>query len=225
MPDSYAVEPRTVLGKKVKQLRRQGTLPANVFGRGLESTAVQMNTVEARKMLNAHGRNVLIEITIAGEDAARSVVVRAVKTDPLNDAIQHIDFYQVDLTREIEAEIPAHLVGEAPAVSTWGGILVQESATILIRALPVDMPQFIDVQVDRLMELEQSISVGDVTLPERVTVLSDPTTTIARIARPRIEVEETEEVLEGEEGEELEEGAEPAEPTAEGESSAEQSDS
>lgn len=221
MPDSYAVEPRTVLGKKVKQLRREGTLPANVFGRGLESTAVQMNTVEARKMLNAHGRNVLIEITIAGEDAPRSVVVRAVKTDPLNDAIQHIDFYQVDLTREIEADIPAHLIGEAPAVSTWGGILVQESSTILMRALPVDMPQFVEVSVAGLEELDESISVGDITLPERVTALSDPTTTIARIARPRIEVEETEEVLEGEEGEELEEGAEPAEPAAE----AEQSDS
>ena len=220
MPDSYAVEPRTVLGKKVKQLRREGTLPANVFGRGLESTAVQMNTADARKMLNAHGRNVLIEITIAGEDAPRSVVVRAVKTDPLNDAIQHIDFYQVDLTREIEANIPVHLVGEAPAVSTWGGILVHESSSIRIRALPVDMPQFIEVPVVGLAELEQSISVGEIALPERVTALSDPTMTLARIARPRIEVEETDALLEGEE---VEEAAEPAAAAAEteAESSAE----
>ena len=87
MPDTYAVEPRTVLGKKVAVLRREGTIPANIYGRGLESVAVQMPWAQARIMLNAHGRNTLIEVKLDSESAARPVVVRDIGRDPVSGAV------------------------------------------------------------------------------------------------------------------------------------------
>ena len=200
MPDTYAVEPRTVTGKKVKALRREGTIPANIYGRGLESVPVQMPWPQARTMLNAHGRNTLIEVKLASESAARPVVVRDIGRDPVTGAVEHIDFFQVDLSRPIQANVPIHLVDDAPAVHTYGGVLVQSLESIAVEALPNAMPEAIEVSVGVLTELEQSLSVGDITPPPGVTILTAEDVGIAQIARPRVEAEE-EAVLEGEEGE------------------------
>ena len=213
MPDTYAVEPRSVTGKAVKRLRREGTIPANIYGRGLESVAVQLPWTRAREMLNAHGRNTLIEVQLEGGDA-RPVVVRDIARHPVTGSVQHIDFFQVDLTRTIQADVPIHFTGEAPAVHTYGGVFVQALDVVHVEALPNEMPEAIEVAIDGLTELDQSLSVSDIVVPSGVTILTDPEQAIAQIARPRLEVEEEEEVPEGEEGVVPEEGAEGA---AEGE--------
>jgi large subunit ribosomal protein L25 len=199
MPDTYAVETRTVLGKKVAVLRRKGTIPANIYGRGIESVAVQMPWTQARSMLNAHGRNTLIEVKIDSESAARPVVVRDIGRDPVSGAVEHIDFFQVDLTRSIQANVPIHLVDEAPAVHTYGGVLVQSLESILVEALPNVMPEAIEVSVSIFTELEQSLAVSDITAPTGVTILTGGDVGVAQIARPRVE-SEVEAVLEGEVG-------------------------
>lgn len=200
MPDTYAIEPRTVIGKKVAVLRREGTIPANIYGRGLESVAVQMPWPQAREMLNAHGRNTLIEVKLSSESDPRPVVVRDIGRDPVSGEVEHIDFFQVDLTRTIQANIPVHLIDEAPAVHTFGGILVQSLESVAVEALPNQMPEAIEISVAQLEELEQSLTVADLTAPTGVTILTAEDVGIAQIARPRVEVEE-ETVLEGEEGE------------------------
>jgi large subunit ribosomal protein L25 len=201
MPNIYAVEPRTVLGKKVAVLRREGTIPANIYGRGLESVAVQLPWPQAREMLNAHGRNTLIDVKLASESTARPVVVRDIGRDPVSGTVEHIDFFQVDLTRTIQANVPIHLVDEAPAVHTYGGVLVQSLESILVEALPNAMPEDIEVSVAVFTELEQSLSVSDIVVPAGVTILTAGDVGIAQVARPRVEAEE-EVVLEGEESEE-----------------------
>jgi large subunit ribosomal protein L25 len=200
MPDSYAVDLRTVTGKKVKVLRREGIIPANIYGRGLESVSVQIPWAQARIMLNAHGRNTLIEVKLDAESDARPVVVREIGRDPVTGAVEHIDFFQVDLSRTIQANIPIHLVDEAPAVHTYGGVLVQALESILVEALPNEMPESIEVSVGVFTELEQSLSVSDIMVPAGVTFLTAGDVGIAQVARPRVEVDE-EVVLEGEEGE------------------------
>lgn len=210
MPDTYVVEPRAVTGKGVKQLRRDGTIPANIYGRGLESVAVQLPWSRAREMLNAHGRNTLIEVQL-GDGDARPVVVRDIARHPVTGSVQHIDFFQVDLTRTIQADVPIHFVGEAPAVHTYGGVFVQALDVVHVEALPNEMPEAIEVSIDSLEELDQSLSVADIVLPAGVTILTAGEQAIAQIARPRLEVEEEEEVPEGEEGVVPEEGAEGAE--------------
>ena len=221
MPDTYAVELRAVTGKAVKRLRREGTIPGNIYGRGLESVAVQLPWTRAREMLNAHGRNTLIEVQLGGEGDARPVVVRDIGRDPVSGEVHHIDFFQVDLTRTIQADVPIHFTGEAPAVATYGGVFVQALDVVRLEALPDEMPEAVEVSIDSLTELDQSLSVADIVVASGVTNLSVPEQAIAQIARPRLEVEEEEEVLEGEEGvvpEEGEEGEEGAAPS-EGESS------
>jgi len=200
MPDTYVVEPRAVTGKAVKQLRREGTIPANIYGRGLESVAVQLPWARARTMLNAHGRNTLIEVQLGDGGEARPVVVRDIARHPVTGEVHHIDFFQVDLTRTIQADVPIHFVGEAPAVHTFGGVFVQALDVVHVEALPNEMPEAIEVSIESLEELDQSLTVSDIAVPSGVTILTDLEQAIAQIARPRLEVEEEDEVPEGEEG-------------------------
>ena len=189
MPDTYIAIAREVMGKKVNVLRNNGVIPANIYGRGIDSVPVQIQWPEARGMLNAHGRNVLIQIQIEGESEARSVVIRDFTRDPVNGSLQHIDFFQVDLTRKIQADIPIQLVGESPAVHMYGGVLVQALELLHVEALPTEIPESIQVSVESLGELESSLTVGDIQVPKGVSILTAPDVGLAQIARPRVEQE------------------------------------
>jgi large subunit ribosomal protein L25 len=200
MPDTYAAEPRSELGKAAARLRRQGILPANVFGRGVESTAVQLPTRDAVLLLKEHGINTLVNLQVAGEPAPRSVVVRSIKRHPVNHQLQHVDFYQVDLKRAITASIPVTIVGEAPAVHTYRGVLLHGADHVTVEALPAEVPTHLEVSIDGITELDQSVTVADLTVPSGVTILTSPDTMLARVAAPRV-MEEGEAVPEGEQPE------------------------
>ena len=209
MPERYAVTPRTVLGKRSKRLRREGVLPCNVYGRGLDSVAVQLPRRDAETLLSEHGLNSLIEIAVEGETTERSVIVRQVQRHPLSRNLLHLDFYQVDLARTIQANVPVTLVGEAPAVHTYQGVMITGLDHVLVEALPAAIPSHIEISVDGLEELDAQLTVADVPVAEGVRVMSDPEIMLVRIARPRVAAEDEAEdaLLEGEEAE-GEEGAE-----------------
>jgi large subunit ribosomal protein L25 len=213
--ETYEVDQRAVLGKKVKRLRRDGVLPANIYGRGIPSVAVQMPLRAAREMLTAHGTNTLIRVQVSGEADSRPVTVRAVKRHPASGAIEHLDFYQVDLQRTMRATVPVTVIGEAPAVNAYGGILIQGMDSVQVEALPSDVPTHLEVAVDGLEEIDDQVTVADLIVPGGVTIHADSDLMLARVTRPRLIVEEEEEVPEGEEalpeGEEGEEGEAPAE--------------
>lgn len=221
--DTYTIERREVLGKRVKRLRREGLLPANIFGRGVPSLAVQLPTREARAMLVAHGRDSLIQVQVAGEPRPRPVVVRAVQQHPATGNLEHVDFYQVDLSRPITATVPVTIVGEAPAVRDHGGILLHGQDSVHVEALPADVPEHLEVSVARLTEIDQQVTVADLVLPAGVTALSDPDTMLARVSRPR-QAEEGAAVLEGEQALAAQAGAEAVEDAAEQEAGAEATD-
>ena len=209
MPERYAVTPRSVLGKRSKRLRREGVLPGNIYGRGLDSVAVQLPRREAESLLSAHGLNSLLELSVEGEKGHRPVIVRQVQRHPLSREILHLDFYQVDLARTIQANVPVTLIGEAPAVHTYQGILITGLDHVLVEALPAEIPSHIELSVDFLEELDAQLTVADLVVEDGVRIMTDPEVMLARIARPRVvaEDEEEDELLEGEEGE-LEEGEE-----------------
>ncbi len=201
MPDTYSVERRATLGKRVARLRRAGVLPANVFGRGIDSVAVQIEERAVRELLQAHGLNTLISLQIAGEEAPRPVVVRDVGRHPVTRTPLHLDFYQVDLERTITGSVPVHVTGESPAVRDLGGILLVGSDSVQVEALPADMPNFVTVSIEPLAELDDEITVADLEIPGTITVLSDPHQMLVRITRPRGTAADEEEEAEGEEGE------------------------
>ena len=201
MPERYAVAARSVFGKRSKRLRRDGVLPANVYGRGLESVAVQLPRRGAEALLAGHGLNALIEIAVEGEDVQRPVVVRSVQRHPLTRELQHLDFYQVDLARTMQAQVPVTLTGEAPAVHTYQGILITGLDRVAVEALPADIPSHLELSVDGLDELDAQLTVADLSVAEGVRVLTEPGIMLVRIARPRVsETAERDDALpEGEE--------------------------
>lgn len=201
MSNAYSLNPRSILGKKVSRLRNEGILPANLYGRGIDSTSLQLKYVDGRDLLNLHGKNNLFEVQVSGETEVRPVVVRDVSIDPVTRKILHIDFFQVDLQRTIQADVPLNFVGISQGVSMYGGVLVQAIDRITIEALPADMPEAIDVDITVLEELDSQLFLRDLTISNLVTVLTSEDTLVSAVQRPRVATEESFEVAEGEESE------------------------
>ena len=193
-----AVAPRTVLGKKVAQLRRTGVTPANIFGHKIESTSVQADTVELIHLLRASTRNAIINVTVEGESRPRTVVVRDLKRDAVTGKLLHVDFYQISMTEKMRADVPVVMIGTSDAVVTFGGILLQMLESVAVEALPTDIPTQFTIDVSRLTQLEQSLHIRDLDIDaEKVTLMSEPDTVVARVAAPRVVVEEAAAAVEG----------------------------
>jgi large subunit ribosomal protein L25 len=206
------VAPRTVLGKKVNALRRSGVTPGNIYGHKIDSTAVQAPTMTLKTLLRGMTRNAIIDLQVEGEPQARPVVVRQVERDPVSTEILHVDFYQIDMSEKMRTEVPVVLVGSSPAVSTFGGVLLQTLELVPVEALPGDIPAQFEVDVSRLTELEQSLHVRDLAVDtSKVTVHADPDVVVARVAAPRLAAAEEEAAAAPAEGAaEAGAGAEPA---------------
>jgi large subunit ribosomal protein L25 len=214
-----AVAPRSILGKKVKVLRRQGMTPANIYGHGIPSQAVQVLTPDLARAIRAVGRNTMLQLHLEGEKKRRPVFVRSVQRDPITDEFLHIDFYQVSLKEKIRIEVPLVIVGEAPAVSVHHGILLQSVNVVTMEGLPGDLPPHIEVDVSGLEEIDDAVHLKDLDVSPDVTVLAEPELVVAKVAAPRLVEEEevVEEVEEGAEVPEEEEKAEAEEEKKEGE--------
>src|SRR3990170_4704124 len=184
------VEPRQVTGKKVKQLRRAGVLPANVYGHGLASVAVQVRTQELAKTLHAAAANEVIDLKVTGERSARPVVVHHIQRHPLTSSPLHADFYQVSLREKMRADVPLVIVGRSEAVDTYSGVLVTSIEALHVEALPLDIPGRIEVDITPLTELESAIHVRDLSVPGNVSVLNDPDVVVVKVASPRVVEEE-----------------------------------
>jgi large subunit ribosomal protein L25 len=181
------VAPRTVLGKKVAQLRRTGVTPANIYGGKIESTSVQADTAALTHLLRGSTRNAIINVNVEGEGRPRTVVVRELKRNAVTGQLLHVDFYQISMTEKMRADVPVVLVGTSDAVSTYGGILLQTVESVAVEALPGDIPTQFEVDVTKLTELEQSIHVRDLDVDEsKVTLMSEPDVVLARVASPRV---------------------------------------
>ena len=196
---TYPVSMRSIVGKRVSRLRNEGMLPANIYGRGLESVAVELPARQARDMLIAHGRDTLIELDVAGESKPRPVVVRSYQRHPVTRAVLHLDFFQVDLTRTIQATVPVQITGEAPAVHMFQGVLLTGVDSVQVEALPSDLPDLLEVSIEGLAELDTQVTVADLVAPAGVRIMTEPEVMLARIARPRVLATDEFVLAEGEE--------------------------
>ena len=151
---------RKILGRKVKQLRRQGQLPATVYGKGIKSTSIAINTKTLRQIYNQAGETGIIDLTIKGEKTARSVLAHNLHRDPITGEPLHVELRQVDLTKKITVNIPLEIIGEAPAVNK-GGVRVILMNEVEVEALPTDLVDKITVDISGLEEIGQSILVKD----------------------------------------------------------------
>ncbi len=170
---------RTVMGKKVKTLRKQGQLPATVYGKSVKSASVALDKEAFVSVYESAGETGLIELSV--ENEKRPVLVHSVQIDPVSHEILHIEFHQVDLKEKVHAKVPVELSGDAPAVTQKVGVLLTVLNDIEVEALPAELPEKIVVDVTLLADVDQEIKVGDVRVGGGVTILTDAALTLVKV--------------------------------------------
>jgi len=206
--------------KKPNALKKEGRVPCVLYGNDVENTALECTHGEILKAYALAGKSTLVDLDAAGKKVP--VIFHDIDFDPVTDKIIHVDFYAVDMKKEIEADIPITLEGESPAVKELGGILISPMNTVKVKCLPTNLPHELIASIESLVEFGDALHISAIQVPDGVTIMDDPGNVIATVQEPRkeevVEVAPAEgeegEAAEGEEGEvaEGEEGA-----TAEGE--------
>jgi large subunit ribosomal protein L25 len=193
------LDAREAHGKANKRLRRAGLVPGVVFGKGEESTPVQIDAKVFETLYRQAGRTSVVNMHLPGKSGTTSGIIKSVQRNPLSGRAIHVDFFLVNLTQEMEIDVPLVFHGEAPAVEETGGTLLHNLSSVHVKALPTDIPHEISVDVSVLHSLDVAIHVRDLSLNrDLVTVLTDGDTLVATVVPPRIE-EEPEPVLTEEE--------------------------
>jgi len=218
MADATLVaEVRTALGKGgAGRVRREGLVPAVVYGLGEDNVSVSVSSRELGHILSgASGANTLITLTVNGKE--QLALARQIQRHPVKGTVLHVDFVRVRADQTVQAEVPVHLTGDSEGVSR-GGVLEQLVHTLTVEAKPADVPPSIEYDITEL-EIGSGFYVRDLVVPAGVTVLQNPDDLVAQISAPRIVEEPTAEAAEGEvpEGE-----AAPGAAPAEGEQSSEE---
>lgn len=172
-------EKRNVLGKAVRALRMQGLIPAELYGRGVKNEHLTVPAKEFVKVLKSAGENTLIQLHVG--DDRHPVMIHDVAYHPVTDDVTAIDFYEVRLDEKIKVKVPLAFVGQAPAVKEKGGVLIKAVQELEVEALPASIPHTIDVDIQTLSDVGQSIYVKDVKLPEGVRVIIAPETVILSV--------------------------------------------
>lgn len=206
-------EHRTVVRKGLGPLRRSGYLPAVLYGANKKPTPLQMNSREASKSINRISGTALIDLEVNGE--IHKTLVREVQRNFVTDEILHVDFYEVAMDRLMHASIPVRLLGAAPAVTTYGGILVRGLSQIDIECLPGDLISSVEVDLSVLKEIGDALHVSDLYLPKTIKVLTHPEEQIARVTYASLEELPTEKLETTAEVEVVEKGKKEEEAEAE----------
>ena len=201
-----------------RRLRRQGFIPGVLYGKGKGSYAICVPERELRRVLTgAGGLHAILDVVLEGQATTHASILKDYQQDPIRGHISHIDLQEVRLDQPIQASVTVQLVGE-PAGVKEGGVLSQVQREINVEALPMEIPEHIDLDV-RGMAIGDTLRLTDLAPIDGVTYLDDPEETVlASVGLPAREIEpEPEELEEGEELAEGEEAPEGAEGAAEGE--------
>ena len=188
---------RKIVGRKVKSLRKEGLVPANVFGKKIKSLTISVKSVDFRKVFSKAGATGIIYLEVAGEKEPRPVLVSAIQKHPLNGSLLHIDFRQVDLTQKVKAEVPIKITGESLAVKDKNGVLVSVLSQVMVEALPADLPEFLEISIQGLAEIGQSLHVKDINVDKsKVKIEAAEDETVVIIQEPKVEEVEVKPVVE-----------------------------
>lgn len=190
-----SADKRELTGRKVKQLRKNGIIPANVFGKGLPSKSVQVEGQSFHEIFEDSGETGLINLAING-DKPISVLVSDIQVDPISMNAIHIDFRAVDLKEKIITHVPVELIGESPA-EKLKAIVVQNLDEIEVEALPGELPDSFEVDISILQNIGDIISVEQLKgTIAGVEIKNDPKTVVVMVQEVKEEVEPTEDTLE-----------------------------
>ncbi|MEK7597546.1 MAG: 50S ribosomal protein L25 [Patescibacteria group bacterium] len=156
---SLKAELRTVFGKKLNKVRKQGLIPGNIYGPDFKSKSISVVYKDLVKTYKLVGETGVVYLNLDKENIP--VLIKSIQKHPLSSSLLHIDFRKIDLTKKIETNVPVKTTGVSEAVSQKGGVLLVQSDTILVEALPEDIPSHIEVDVTIIKEIGQEIKVAD----------------------------------------------------------------
>ena len=175
---------RTLFGRKTKQLRKKGIVPANIFGKNLKSLAIELESTILLDTMRKSGETGLIHLKVEGDSKVHPVLVSGYAKDSVYGAMLHVDFHEVDLKQKTKATVPLHTTGESEAFSS-GLVLVMMKNEVEVEALPTDLPDSIMVDITSLKAVGDSIHAKDLKLDRsKVELIIEDAEVIATIQEP-----------------------------------------
>lgn len=183
---TLAAEHRDITGKAVSRLRRAGRLPAVVYGHGVDSSNLSVDTHDFELLRRRTGPNALVDLSVDGKKA-QPVLIQSVQVHPVDRRIVHVDLFLVRMTEEMTVDVPLVPVGTSEAVDTAGGTLLHMTDTVKVRALPDRLPSSIEYPIEGLVDFDAAIYVRELTIPDDVTLLTDGDEIVAKVQAPRVE--------------------------------------
>lgn len=177
------VEERTILGKKVKQLRKEGIVPAVVYGADFASKAVMAPANLATKAWHTAGRHHPIELTIG--KTKKLAMIKSAEVDPVKHSLRHLSLHVVKSNEKVDTAVPVKVTGEGETPAERAGLVVlQALETVEIQALPAKLPDFLEIPGEKLAETGDHVTVADITPADGVTVMTDPEIVVASVYEP-----------------------------------------
>jgi large subunit ribosomal protein L25 len=171
-------EPRKITGKKVKKLRRDGILPANVYGKGIKSQSLQLPLKDFLKVFEEAGETGVVDLTY-GKDTV-PVLIHNLHTDYRNTPL-HADFFQVNLKEKVTAMIHVELIGEAKAETEKTGLIEKITNEVEVEALPTNLPDKLEANIENLENVDDQILASDLKMPADVALMTDPNQVIVKV--------------------------------------------
>ena len=185
-----SVQPRRIVGKQVKALRRAGWVPAVLYSRHTDPKIVQANNRELLRVLQRAGSSRLVMLKIEGEAEPHRALVREVQREPIKGDVWHVDFLAVSMSEEITVEVPLRFEGSSPVIARNEGVLIHGLDTLEIRCLPGDLIDSVVVDLSLLTKVGDVIRVSELKVPDTVKLLADLDATVVRVSHPAGEEEE-----------------------------------
>jgi len=220
-----SAEPRGVFGKHVRRLRRQGIVPANIFGHG-DSRAIQASARVLEHLLTHGGRTNVVSIAFDGQ--SQTALMKGIQRDPRSGHLLHIDFQAVSMDESVSSPVPVRFIGESIAVTKMDGVMTHPRSEVHVIARASDLPDAIEVDVSVIEELHGAIHISDLPVSATYAITDPPEEVLAIVLPPKVEVEEIEAAEEAaaeaaavEEGAEAPEEAGATQPEAQAETEAE----
>lgn len=180
-------EKRDIIGKKVRKQRKEGIVPAVLYGHGQENINLFVKYLDFSRVYGKAGENSIVDLDVEGKKVP--VLICDTQIDPMSGNFSHIDFHQVNMKEDVEANIPLEFVGESEAVKAFGGVLIKILDEVEVKCLPANLPSEFKIDISTLKTFDDQIKIGDIKVSEDVEILDDPETVIALVERPRTEEE------------------------------------
>lgn len=163
---------RELFGKQLKKLRKEGKLPANIFGPDIKSEAITVNVIDFKRIYKQAKETAVVYIKHGTKETP--VLIRSVQKHPVIDLLLHVDFRKIDLTQKIETKVPILVVGEAPAVEQKGGVLLTQLNEVTVEALPDEIPSNISVDISSLNEIGDEINIAGLPKSNKYSIKEEP---------------------------------------------------